>query len=121
VHGLGLPVVAYLTSRTGGRSKGSLSKVISDGRMAASQLAVALEDIAAAVPHLKAMGHKRSAAFEQIAPAHAAIAVAEPGSGRSARSQVLHVDGPSNRAREHEENEAGHDVLHRNPSFLPPI
>ena len=64
-----------------------------------SQLAIPLEDIAAAVPHPKAMGRQRSAASEQIAPGHAPAAITELGGGRPARGQVLHIEGPGDRGR----------------------
>jgi hypothetical protein len=63
------------------------------------QLAIPLEDIAAAVPYPKAMGRQRCAAAEQIAPVHAAGAIAELGGGRLARGQILHIDGAGDRGR----------------------
>ena len=58
------------------------------------------------------MSGESSATAEQIAPSHAPGAVAEPGGSRPARSQILHVDGLSNRGRYAEEEQRDHHFLH---------
>jgi hypothetical protein len=82
------------------------------GSAARLQLAVPLEDIAAAVADLKAVGNECGAAAHQIAPGHAAIAIAEPGGGGPAGRQILHVDRPRDRARQTEEKTTGDNILH---------
>jgi hypothetical protein len=56
-------------------------------------LAIPLEDIAAPIPNMKAVGGKRSAAAEEIAPAHAAGAVTESSGSGLAGSEILQIDG----------------------------
>jgi hypothetical protein len=78
-------------------------------------LAVLSEHVAAPVPDPETVGRQGRAAAEQIAPGHAAGAIAESGGGRPARSQVVHVEGAGNRARQAEEKESGDEPVHPRP------
>jgi hypothetical protein len=74
-------------------------------------LAVPLEDIAAAVANPETVDCKRSAATKEIAPIHAAGAVAEPSGSGSAGSKISQIDGLRDRGREAEKEERGYDYL----------
>lgn len=76
------------------------------------QLAVASQNIAAAVPDPETMGNERGAASHQIAPRHPGAAVAEFFGGRPAGRQVLHIDGPRDRGRQAEKKANNNNILH---------
>jgi hypothetical protein len=59
----------------------------------ASELSIPLQDRATAASNPLAVGSQGGAAPNQVAPGHAAGAIAHPRGGRPAGSQFFHIDG----------------------------
>lgn len=71
-----------------------------------SELSVALENLSATVAYVKAMGHKRCAAAQQVAPSHPSGAIAVALRRRPTGLQILKTDGGRHRGRRAEEKES---------------